>query len=172
MPVEVAIEREAKRELGSVIRKLQRWSKEIAVHHEEIARRNFAIGLEIHGFIETYPPRRFPELELMDQISNAVGLSASYLKLLSRIAGWLYQEKGIRAIVPYMRAKDLANWSSLVDHYFILAHGKSESKMELSRRWLGTKSSVLNLRAALPRSERASVDKVLGRLERIVKSRL
>jgi len=87
------------RELERVIGKLTRWAKEIATHHEEIAKRNFAIGLEVAGFIETFPPRSYPGEDILGRIAESVGLSPSYLSILARTADWLYREKNAKDVV-------------------------------------------------------------------------
>jgi len=161
---------EAEKELGKVIRKLKGWAKEIEGHHREIAKRNFAIGLEVAGFIDSFPPRSYFGMDLMGRIAEAVGFTPSYLSLLARISNWLYREKRIRAIGPYMDREGITNWSGVMNNFFA-AQGIGSNR-ELSRRYYGCKSSLTNLKEALPRKDRPAIDRILGRIDRIVEARL
>ena len=175
MPIETAVqnknEARAERELRKVIRKLRRWVSEIKAHHNEIAKRNFAIGLEIAGFIESFPPRQYPGMELMERLAGEIGFSSSYLSLLARISSWLYDKKGVKAVLPYMERNGLHNWRGVMDHYF-QSQGRDEARVMLSRRWFGAKSSLTNLQAALPATDRPVIDRMLGRINKIVKAHL
>lgn len=159
------------RELRKVIKNLKKWSVEISKHHEEIAVRNFSIGIEVHGFCEQYPPRKHPEYNLMEEMANSVGFSVSYIGLLSKIAGWLYYEKGIKNIRSFMRENNYDKWSHIMRAYFI-ASGKTEDELAFRRRFLGARTGLMNFKAVLPKSKKDEIDLMIKKITELGAAKL
>jgi hypothetical protein len=157
------------RALADLIAKLQGWKSEIRAHHREIAKRNFAIGLEVHGFTTQFNPRQFRGMDMVGRIAKALNIHHNSLRQIMAISAWLYGDRGVRSITRYMKAHQLKTWNQIVQHYLDTADSAKALAARLNMRQAGIRRSLEVLSGELPKSYRGRVDDLVRELTSIIR---
>lgn len=152
------------RDIASLISDLKPWAKEIRLHKVEIAARNFAIGMEVNGFLQTHDIDLIRKHAAMSKIAKGVGFTENYLRLVLKVSHWLYATKNVREIRGFMRDNRMSSWNRIICKY---VSTKGKSRPNLSLRFRSAKTSLINLKEILPEEEAAVIDILLSRLNKV-----
>ncbi len=163
------LEEGVEKALADLITKLEHWKLEIRKHHAEIAKRNFAIGMEIHGFLQLYPPRQFRGMDMMGRIAKALNVHHNYLRLVVGVAAWLYGDRGVRNIRSFMKEHELKSWRQITEFYSAETQGSRMETVHVNKRHASVRRSLEGLASVLPPKNRRRIDEIIKQVTSLVR---